>query len=1724
MITLKRSRQAYGSWWLVGVCALGLVVPTRLQAEGCDNEDDCEADNPCDCEDGGANPFSLFSGNVRRDIRDMELATQVGEVPMRFERTMTSRPEWTARPRSDYPFGQGGNWRHSFHWTILDDGVTAFGTPKIQVIDPQSRVAYYHKQTSSDMFMSYLPRTSGQVMQDGTNFFLYRGDGTKFHITGRTGPLCEEYRMEGFWDIYSNRYDFAYGTNGLLAEVRGPNTNHYFRFEYSEATNSVSPGVIRFSFTDNTATQAYLAGTFNGWSVGSLPMTLSNGQWIVDVSLTNGTYAYKFVARYSGNTNDFWYRDPDNSIYGGPDSNSVVVVDPFRLVSAVQASDGRRVSYRYGWSYNTGTNAGYSLDVLLVGADYEDGTSASYTYYPATYDQERKALPKTADDPHWPSGPGRAVFYTYRTNTPYSGKVYEEWSLTTTQLLGRLYNDPADSNLHVYVDSLSHTSHFGYHAETANLMAKTNALGYVTRREYADGWSAGDNKGRLAKSVDALGRTSVYTRTVNFGAVLTITNSASSCGCAADVANVYTDTNYPFYLQSRTERGGRTTTYTRDSNHRPLRIDYPDGSYVTNAYNGQGQVIARRLQDGSVWLYSYDDKGRKVSETSPLGYVTHWTYDARDRVASVSNALGYVTQYGYNWRGQVTNVIYADASEEKTWYDGYGSVTQGLSRSGGFTVMRYNDLGYLAQEVASAGGTNIYVRNAQGAVVTWTTPLGLTVSNTYDAIGRRIRETFSSDNTYNEWEYDPTGVRTQRNRLGVASYINYDAYGQITAVSDGNTNWTKFGYDDAGNRTHVTNALADVFVYTFDLMKRVTSVRSCGGVATSNRYDGLGRQVWQSDEVGIVTSNSYDLDGRLVATWCGGMPLVSNEYNAVGRPIRTWDSAGLVVSNAYDAVGRLIRSHMPDGTYSAMYYTNGFVAAQADRAGRRTYFSRDAAGRPTTVMDNGTNSVVYRYDFVGNMTNLVDQNGRTTKWRYDAEGRQVAKTYDDGSTDAFGYDAAGRLTTKTNAGVRGVQFTYDPAGNLTNVLYPTDPAVSFSYDAINRRTRMVDGVGTTTWTFASSCLPETSVDGPFANDSVTQGFDGARRLTNLVYAGLTVPYELDALGRIVTVGGDATNTLAWLGQSSLLLTNSRSSGTVTEYGRDALLRLTNVLHRLSSGSALQRFGLVHNDADERTRVTREDGHYRDYGYDPIGQLMSAQGYESGGAKRPGYGYAYAYDPAGNPLRQERNGFVTSNAFNYLNQNTTSRWSGAVAVAGTANLSNGTVTVNGVSAALRPAYDGGVLFAATNIAVSAGTNVLTAIHTDPFGRAATGRVTVVAQNAGYGFDRFGNLTNDGQFAYVWDDADRLKQVRSLASGMTLLQCRYDGIGRRVERVEQGVTNRYVYSGPSVCNGWLVLAVLSGSNTVRETYRHGPDLSGNLGGAGGIGSILSVSDAVAGMHAYHFDFNGNVTLTTAKTGAVAAVSSWIEYDPFGEVLAKSGSFEPNYRFSGKEWDASVGLSYFGFRYYSPLLGRWLSRDLIGEAARCSLYGFVFNSPTHYVDPHGMAAWSSGEIGSPWDWLGWYNDLRDWVYDKFGANWALTWHRFREDSPQGYPSFNDPPPLGECCKDGDTVGNVLASHREDTRERRDNHQWSELVKDVWGNPASVSYFRYESLIIDHYYRFQTFTYVCRHGRWTLFGRSGWQERIINRWTSEWLYQWNGRITAPPGYYPIDDPGSKA
>ncbi len=104
-----------------------------------------------------------------------------------------------------------------------------------------------------------------------------------------------------------------------------------------------------------------------------------------------------------------------------------------------------------------------------------------------------------------------------------------------------------------------------------------------------------------------------------------------------------------------------------------------------------------------------------------------------------------------------------------------------------------------------------------------------------------------------------------------------------------------------------------------------------------------------------------------------------------------------------------------------------------------------------------------------------------------------------------------------------------------------------------------------------------------------------------------------------------------------------------------------------------------------------------------------------------------------------------------------------------------------------------------------------------------------------------------------------------------------------------------------------------------------------------------------YSYLYDGKGNViSVIDSSQSPVAGY----HYDAFGKLMAESGTLDQPFMFSTKRYDAGTGLSYYGYRHYSAVIGRWITRDPIGEAGGINLYGFVQNDPVNMIDPFGLA----------------------------------------------------------------------------------------------------------------------------------------------------------------------------
>jgi RHS repeat-associated protein len=176
-----------------------------------------------------------------------------------------------------------------------------------------------------------------------------------------------------------------------------------------------------------------------------------------------------------------------------------------------------------------------------------------------------------------------------------------------------------------------------------------------------------------------------------------------------------------------------------------------------------------------------------------------------------------------------------------------------------------------------------------------------------------------------------------------------------------------------------------------------------------------------------------------------------------------------------------------------------------------------------------------------------------------------------------------------------------------------------------------------------------------------------------------------------------------------------------------------------------------------------------------------------------------------------------------------------------------------------------------------------------------------------------------------------------------------------------TNTFIY------DAWNMVqeSTVSGLQSHVSHFVWGLDLSGTLQGAGGVGGLLCWIEGRDGSPSRPFfpsyDANGNITDLVDTNGTVVA---HYEYDPYGNTIAKSGDQADTnpFRFSSKYWDGETGFYYYGYRFYSPDLGRFLNRDPIGEMGGIGLLGYVENQTTDRIDILGLWPWPFGGSAPP------------------------------------------------------------------------------------------------------------------------------------------------------------------
>ncbi|MDQ6713910.1 MAG: hypothetical protein M3Z28_12085, partial [Candidatus Dormibacteraeota bacterium] len=326
----------------------------------------------------------------------------------------------------------------------------------------------------------------------------------------------------------------------------------------------------------------------------------------------------------------------------------------------------------------------------------------------------------------------------------------------------------------------------------------------------------------------------------------------------------------------------------------------------------------------------------------------------------------------------------------------------------------------------------------------------------------------------------------------------------------------------------------------------------------------------------------------------------------------------------------------------------------------------------------------------------------------------------------------------------------------------------------------------------------------------------------------------------------------------------------------------------------------------RSLMTRPAGVKTSYGYDNADRLTSV---DNDGPSGPLKDFSYTLDAAGNRTSMSTAAGTESYTLDVMNRLTQVTYPNSDKVSYTYDAAGNrlTQTVNGV-------------------ATSYSYNVAGQLQT-------VGATT-------YSYDADGSLVGAGADSFSWDWAGRLGGATVSGTSSTYT---YDGDGARVAaKVGANSTTSYLWDRKAT----LPLLLDDGGHA----YVQSGGVQEQLDSGGTSTATYPLTDAL-----------GSIRGMANGSGAVAGSA---DYDVFGAVRSQTGT-SGIFGFSGEQTD-KTNLTYLRTRYLSPVVGRFLSPDLLMPNAAGSqgynAYAYTANNPATFTDPsgYGLVAYSSPLIG--------------------------------------------------------------------------------------------------------------------------------------------------------------------
>jgi RHS repeat-associated protein len=1047
----------------------------------------------------------------------------------------------------------------------------------------------------------------------------------------------------------------------------------------------------------------------------------------------------------------------------------------------------------------------------------------------------------------------------------------------------------------------------------------------------------------------------------------------------------------------QTDTTGFALHKTFDQNFRVSQLQDENLNTVNLTWSDNGANLTH-IQDaaGNQASLEYNSLNKLTELTDPRNIVTSFTYDGTQlSAAALETAVG---------DDLVTSYLYTTAADAPQPVGLLKSVTDPKNNT---TTFRYDSIGQLQAVINADQSETDYDYDDWGRVTDVTDPLGRVTHYVYDLAGNVV-------DTYEN--YNPAYDQNYLDRFNLRTHYVYDPSGQVTSESDTLGNTTSYDYFADGQLKQITYPDLSTVAYTYNSAGQILTETNQAQSVTTYAYDDYGR-LWKvyNNRNEVVVSYAYNADSTILSethpTEFGDYIVSYDEYDTLKRPLSVTDSVGHAYHYTYDeagntetytdALGRVtLYEYNEQGLLAAVtenYLTDPPQDADPAETNVRTEYTYDAAGNLEQVIDAKSHSTTYTYDSLNRVRTVQDPNGNTTQYDYypdgslnsvidanlnvvwyyyDEAGRLERIDYPDGTADVtYTYDALNRVKTMTD-GIGVTTWNYNSLGQISSIVDPYSRTIGYTYSPTgNRASISYPGSQTQTITYQYDDLDQLE-EVKFGEAVLAQyGYGSGGFRTGVTYAnGVSKAYEYDPSGQLI----NETSTLAdeiiaydyfyntagniyQIHEGKQIVETPTPTATATATDTDtptptatftetptptATFTATNTATATATSTPTATATFTKSPTVASPTATRNVTSTRTRTPLPTRTrptLVTAQA-------DPTYIRTFTSTPGitntPNPAYSATPSKTTDPCYCPLGAVCPDVQCPVIMVAPLQSFLSGEgdgeqaplydeetiidYTYDALNRLAKADYDTGQHFYYTydragnrteerKVLVPSADEIITTYSYDAANRL------IAVNGLNYTWDANGNLLNDGTNTYTYNAANRLVQV---SNAQNAIQNVYDGAGNRYQQILDAQTTTYTLD----LAGDLSQVLADGS----ATYYYG---------------IERFAQASGGNTEYMLgDQLGSLRLLTDANGQATLQQS---YDPFGNVLASSGSTLTTYGYTGELRDAS-GLTYLRARYYNPATGSFTSRDpfsgVLTQPGTLNAYTYALNNPLRYTDPSG------------------------------------------------------------------------------------------------------------------------------------------------------------------------------